>query len=328
MNLSALSLVIPLILIQTDSHPLLHAGPYSLKKVSPNICAVMNLFHPSPKVGVNAAFIAGATSLVFIDAGMTMDSAQAVWDEASRMFPGRTSVFLILSHFHCDHVFGMDFFKKRGAQVIGHKNLVPWLDQRKFSKRIRQTTGKNMTFVDVIAQEEFPSLDTARNTLGKVSLSPPDTILEGDTILTLGDVSLHIFYVPGHSDDLLAVYEPTSHTLVASDLIYSSGVPFLHDPTKLAYVDWIRNLNRIKRLPVKTIIPGHGPVCNPAMIATYIRSLETQARDLEHHRDRGVALTPREPTLNFQAIIARGKGLDGETIGRPVIRDAENEKKS
>jgi glyoxylase-like metal-dependent hydrolase (beta-lactamase superfamily II) len=316
MNLSILSLVIPLLLIQTDSHPLLHAGAYSLKKVAPNVCAVTNLFHPSPNVGVNAAFIAGATSLVFIDAGMTMDSAQAVWDEASRMFPGRTSVFLILSHFHCDHVFGMDVFKKKGARVIGHKNLDPWLDQRKFSERLRQTMGKNMTFVDVIALEEFPNLETARNTLGKVSLSPPDTLLEGDDVLTLGDVSLHIFYVPGHSDDLLAIYEPTSRTLVASDLIYSSGVPFLHDPTKLAYVDWIRNLNRIKRLPVKTIIPGHGPVCNPAMIATNIRSLEAQALDLQNRRDRVGARAPRELALNPQVISSRGKSLGGETIVR------------
>jgi glyoxylase-like metal-dependent hydrolase (beta-lactamase superfamily II) len=210
----------------------------------------------------------------------------------------------------------MDIFKKKGARVIGHKNLDPWLDQMKFLERLRQTTGKNMTFVDVIAQEEFPSLEAARNTLGNVSLSPPDTFLEGDDILTLGDVSLQIFYVPGHSDDLLAVYEPTSRTLVASDLIYSSGVPFLHDPTKLAYADWIRNLNRIKRLPVKAIIPGHGPVCNPAMIATNIRSLEAQALDLQNRRDRVGARAPRELALNPHVISSRGKSLRGKTIVR------------
>jgi len=149
-----------------------------------------------------------------------------------------------------------------------------------------------------------------------VSLSPPDTLLEGDDVLTLGDVSLHIFYVPGHSDDLLAVYEPTSRTLATSDLIYSSGVPFLHDPTKLAYVDWIRNLNRIKRLPVKTIIPGHGPVCNSAMIATNIRSLKAQALDLQNRRDRVGARAPRELALNPQVISPRGKSLGRETIIR------------
>ena len=41
--------------------------------------------------------------------------------------PGRKNIYLVLTHHHTDHIFGMRAFKERGAKVIGHRELKEWI---------------------------------------------------------------------------------------------------------------------------------------------------------------------------------------------------------
>jgi glyoxylase-like metal-dependent hydrolase (beta-lactamase superfamily II) len=266
---------------QAKAHRYPYSGECKLERLTPNIYAALNLYYPSSKVGVNAVFMATDGSLIFIDAGMNMDSAEAIWSEATKLFPGKTSYYLILTHFHCDHVFGMNFFKNRGANVIGHNNIEPWLDQKKFIEILRKTTGRAMTFVDVISLENYSSSEEAKKILGDVRLSPPDFLIDGDYVLEVNDLRLNIFHVPGHSPDLIVVYESQTQTLVASDLIYCAGEPFLHDKTLQGYKEWENSLTRINDFPTKKTVPGHGPICDKTMIDKNIQSLRKQARNLK-----------------------------------------------
>ena len=141
-----------------------HAGSYRIEKLAQHLYAVIDLYHPSPGGTVNAAFLTTQNSLVFIDAGMNQDSAEAIWTEAHKRFPEKTKNYLILTHFHCDHTFCMGFFKARGTKVIAHREIDPWLDQEKFKKRLLKTRGKVWTFPQIIAFETYPG------SLGKLVL--------------------------------------------------------------------------------------------------------------------------------------------------------------
>jgi len=264
---------------QSPDYP--NAGNYRLQRISGNLAAVIDLYHPSPKATVNAAFMATEKSLIFVDAGMNQDSAAAIWEEATKTFPGRTSFYLILTHFHCDHTFGMGFFKSKGAKIIGHRNIDVWLDQAKFSKRIREMVGEDMTFVDVIAEETYSNPEEARKVLGEVTLSSPDLLIDADFILKVDGKKYELLYVPGHSDDLMVVFEPESRTLIASDLIYTDGNPFLHDETKEGYEGWLKSLKRVEALPIDIIIPGHGPVGDKSAIEKNKLYLEEQRKRFE-----------------------------------------------
>ncbi|OGD27559.1 MAG: hypothetical protein A2028_03970 [Candidatus Aminicenantes bacterium RBG_19FT_COMBO_59_29] len=253
-----------------------YAGSYRIEKLAQHLYAVIDLYHPSPGVTVNAAFLATTNSLVFIDAGMNRDSAEAIWTEAHKRFPGKTKNYLILTHFHCDHTFGMGFFKARGTKVIAHREIDPWLDQEKFKKRLLKTAGKAWTFPQVIAFETYPSPAEAEEILGQVELSSPDVLITQDQVIEVEELKLGVLHVPGHSPDLLAVYEPLSRTLFASDLVYGRQEPFLHDKTKTGFEDWIASLKRIRELSIIKVVPGHGPVSEKKVIDENIRSLELQ----------------------------------------------------
>ena len=253
-----------------------HSGSYRIEKLAQHLYAVIDLYHPSPGGTVNAAFLATQNSLVFIDAGMNQDSAEAIWTEAHKRFPGKTKNYLILTHFHCDHTFGMGFFKARGTKVIAHREIDPWLDQEKFKKRLLKTTGKAWTFPQVIAFETYRSAEEAEKILGQVELSSPDVLITQDQVIEVEELKLSILHVPGHSLDLLAVYDPLSRTLIASDLVYSRQEPFLHDKTRTGFEDWIASLKRVRELPILKVVPGHGPVSDKKVIDENIRSLELQ----------------------------------------------------
>lgn len=252
------------------------SGSYRIEKLAQHLYAVIDLYHPSPGGTVNAAFLATTNSLVFIDAGMNQDSAEAIWTEAHKRFPEKTKKYLILTHFHCDHTFGMGFFKAKGTQVIAHREIDPWLDQEKFKKRLLKTTGKAWTYPQVIAFESYPSAEEAEKILGQVELSSPDVLIPQDQVIEVEELKLRILHVPGHSPDLLAVYEPLSRTLFASDLVYSRQEPFLHDKTRTGFEDWIASLKRIRELPILMVVPGHGPVSEKNVIDENIRRLELQ----------------------------------------------------
>jgi hypothetical protein len=49
--------------------------------------------------------------------------------------------------------------------------------------------------------------------------------------------------------------------------VYSRGRPFLHDESKEAREAWVESLRRVGRLPVRRIVPGHGPICDKGAIA-------------------------------------------------------------
>jgi hypothetical protein len=148
--------------------------PYVVERVADRVFAVVGLYYPGTGPGVNAAFIASSRSIVFVDAGMTIDSAETIWREATARFPGRSRFVLVLTHFHADHVFGMSVFRKHGATVIAHRAIEPWLDEVGFKKRLERRTGKPMTFPEVFALEDFGDAAAARRVFGSVVLTRPD----------------------------------------------------------------------------------------------------------------------------------------------------------
>ena len=71
--------------------------------------------------------------------------------------------------------------------------------------------------------------------------------------LTVGDQPATLIHTPGHSDDSLCVYLPGSGTLFSGDTLYRISDHLGAYPKAYA-----QTLERLARLPVRTIYPGHG----------------------------------------------------------------------
>lgn len=247
-----------------------------LHRLAKNVYGVTKLYHPAGSV--NAGFVHTENFIVHIDAGMTISDGEYLLKSSMEKFGRKPKeVWLILTHHHSDHIFGMEVFKKDGAKVIAHKWVRRFLNHwtLPFFRRMKDTYKPFI--VKMIAKWMSQSREEVGEVLGDVKLSLPDEVFEGDFSLNVdGEDSLELIYTPGHVPSEISIYHPVSQTLFAGDTIYE-GMPLT---TKFGgpkeWRQWIESLERLQRLDIKNIVPGHGEICGEEEIQRNIRYLEEQ----------------------------------------------------
>jgi len=246
-------------------------GLHSLAK---NVFGVTKLYHPFGSV--NAGFIIVEDSVVHIDAGTTIsDGEYLLRSSLEKLEEKPKALWLVLTHDHSDHIFGMDVFKNAGAKVIAHKWVSSSLNHwtLPFLRRTKDTYKDFI--VKMIVKRGAKSREQAESILGNVRLSLPDQVFEGDFTLEVnGKDSLELIHTPGHTPGEISVYHPTSRTLFSGDTIYE-GMPLT---TKFGgpkqWRQWIESLQKLQQLDIKEVLPGHGNICGKDEIQRNISYLE------------------------------------------------------
>ena len=81
---------------------------------------------------------------------------------------------------------------------------------------------------------------------------PPDPVRDG-AALVVGDQEAVLVHTPGHSDDSICVFLPETGTLFSGDTLYR-----ISDHLGAYSRAYLRTLERLAGLAVRTIYPGHG----------------------------------------------------------------------
>lgn len=250
-------------------------------RLAEDVYAITDLYHSAgPRAGVSAGIVFAPDRVIFIDAGMTISSGQFLWDLAAARMRGDEQVFLILTHHHSDHVFGMSVFKERGATIIAHRGL---------AEELKDDNGFYKSFI-VRMMGWTP--DQADDILGDVIISVPDQTIEGDYVLHLDGDELHLLYAPGHEHDELVVYHPRSRTVFAGDALYEGMSPNTRFGGPAEWRTWIQHLERLKELDILTIVPGHGKLSSASLIDEnigYLREILQAPPDTGEHNLSSVA---------------------------------------
>lgn len=89
----------------------------------------------------------------------------------------------------------------------------------------------------------------------------PDIVLEGGETLDWSPLRFEVIWTPGHAPGLLCLYEAEQQILLSSDHILERISPNIGlydqqggDPLG----DYLSSLQRVRDLPVKLVVPGHG----------------------------------------------------------------------
>jgi len=69
----------------------------------------------------NAAFVVTDEGVLVVDALGSPALAQALLDEIRRITP-KPVRYLVVTHFHADHIYGLQVFKAAGAQIIAQRD--------------------------------------------------------------------------------------------------------------------------------------------------------------------------------------------------------------
>ena len=241
-------------------HPVVH-------RISPAVFAVTGLYHAAgEEFGVNAGIIFTARRVIFVDAGMTVASAEFLWQTACEQMQGHKELLLLLTHHHSDHVFGMRVLKDKGARVMAH---------HKVSSFLENDNGAYKRFIiDQYGWDE----QKGEEILGEVVLSLPDELITSDTVLMDDGEETHLLVTPGHVPSEISVYHPATRTLFAGDTVYEGTPPMTRFGGPAEWEGWISHLERLRQLDIDLICPGHGDLCTKEEIDRNIAYLRDKCR--------------------------------------------------
>jgi glyoxylase-like metal-dependent hydrolase (beta-lactamase superfamily II) len=167
----------------------------------------------SSELGTNSYLIL-AKKPALIDAGTYPDK---ILDEVKKHVKVEDLEYIILTHYHFDHVTAASKLKKETSAKI----LIHELDEKYLNFK-------------------------------------PDKTLKDNEIIDLDDVKLKVVHTPGHSPGSICLYEPESKSLFSGDTIFLHGGVGRTDLQGGNTEQLMKSLERISRLDVKTLYPGHG----------------------------------------------------------------------
>ncbi len=112
-----------------------------------------------------------------------------------------------------------------------------------------------------------------------VTQKMPDTLIDGDTTIKLGDKDIHLLHVgPAHTPGDTLVHVPADRTVYTGDILFIGGHPIIWEgPVQ----NWIDACDKIIAMDVETIVPGHGPITTRAGVEEvrhYLVTIRNEAR--------------------------------------------------
>lgn len=174
---------------------------------------------------------------ILIDTGYISDfDKTAFLLDSIGINPANTGL-IINTHCHCDHVGGNRLIQDMsGCKIAMHR------------------IGKH--FMDI--QDSWSTW--WRYYIQDADFFKCETALEDGAILAVGPYQFEVIYTPGHASDGIVLYNPENRILISSDTLweYDMAVMTVRVEGSRALFCMDESLDRISRLEVDIVYPGHG----------------------------------------------------------------------
>ncbi len=221
----------------------------------------------------NAGFVVTSEGVVVFDALGTPSLGWALLQQIRKITDKKVR-YVIASHYHADHIYGLQAFKDHtDAVIVAQERAGEYKDNEetadeKASQRLDQRRGALFPWVD-------------KNT----RVVAPDITFRDRMTIALGDRRLTLLYAgPAHSSsDMMMLVEPDG-ALFAGDIVQNSRIPHMNSDD-VSTTQWLAALGEVEKIDPKFIIPGHGKASTRAKEAIaftrdyiqYLRGAMTKA---------------------------------------------------
>jgi len=188
----------------------------------------------------NAGFVVTDEGVVVVDALGSPPLAEELLAQIRRV-TAQPVRYVIVTHYHADHIYGLQAFKAAGATILAYGSGREYLNSETARQRL------------VASREDLaPWVDD------KTYLVGADRWLdEEETRLRVGSFDFIIRHVgPAHTPEDVVVYVPKRGVLFSGDLVFRGRIPFVGQADSRL---WIASLGRLIDYHPRLVLPGHGP---------------------------------------------------------------------
>lgn len=206
----------------------------------------------------NAGFVVTDDGVVVFDTLGTAVLAKKLV-QAIRTVSNKPIKRVIVSHYHADHIYGLQVFKELGAEIWANTRGQEYLASDTATRLMRERR-----------ETLFPWVD--ENT----RLVPADKWLKGDTEFEMGGLHFGLHHVgPAHAPDDMVMVVKEDGVLFTGDLIFIGRVPYVGDADSRS---WLLAIDKLIAYKPKFLITGHGsassnPVKDLKLTRDYLRYL-------------------------------------------------------
>lgn len=207
----------------------------------PGVPSAANEGHTS-----NAGFAVTEEGVIAFDALGTPSLGLALLQKI-REVTSRPVRYVVVSHYHADHIYGLQAFRDHtDAVIVAQKKALDYtapgnLDDEAASGRLEQRRHALAPWVN----EE-------------TRLVPPGFAFQVAAEIRLGGKQFQLLYAgPAHSmSDIMMLVQPDG-VLFAGDIVQNGRIPFMASAAVNSR-NWLRGLQQVAAMKPRFIIPGHG----------------------------------------------------------------------
>jgi len=204
-----------------------------MEEIFPGVFVVVN-----EKGGANLGFIIGKNGVVVIDTSLFMRKAEEL-KEYITSITKKPIVAVVNTHYHPDHSFGNAAFT---CSIIAHEIT------REIMENMDKEYIKNI--VDKLPEVAKDFQD--------FSIRLPTITFKKSKKIDLGDRSMNIIHVGGHTEDSSVILVEPFNVLFAGDIVINDFHPEIVPDSNLK--KWLKVLKRLLKWNVELVIPGHGSI--------------------------------------------------------------------
>ena len=190
----------------------------------------------------NAGFVVTKDGVVVFDSlGSPVLGASMI--TAIRKVTAVPITHVIVSHYHADHIYGLQAFKAIGAQIWAHRNGRAYLASDVAVARLAERRTSLFPWVDantrLVAADRW--LDFSSNKVIRFAM---------------GGIRFQLIDVSGaHSDEDIMMFVENDSVLFAGDLYFTGRIPYVGKANSRV---WLTALDHMLEVKPRIVVPGHG----------------------------------------------------------------------
>jgi glyoxylase-like metal-dependent hydrolase (beta-lactamase superfamily II) len=246
-------------------------------------------------VEANALFIVNADDVIVFEGGGAPIVAERTI-ALIRSVTDKPVTHVINSHWHGDHNLGNQVYRDEfpGVRFVGHPETQKAMTGRPMSYVQRYVPMIEGVIRDWTAQQErgelderrvamLPDLHLMREELAKVTIVPPDLLVDERLVLERGAREIHVVHLGrGNTPGDLVLWLPRERILASGDLVVHP-IPYGFGSFP---ADWIQTLEKLAAFDFEVLVPGHGELQRDR---EYIRRLQGMLTEVRRQVGESVA---------------------------------------